>query len=257
MIASRTIAPPAKASPAAPARVIGNVLVLSGVTIAAFSALVLVGLDGWHYYTTPVAVRGYEPAHRLLRPAGRVGHLFGVGGFLMMLVPVAYSVRKKVHRFRNSGSMKTWLDVHVFCGIVGPVLVTFHTSFRFNGIVSVAYWSMVAVVLSGFVGRYLFVRIPRSLRGLELTQADLDATSARAERGARSGGTAREAPGRDRRVRAPRVPGGRPRFVCRAVHRRGPDAARDTGGSAASSVVMASRRPCTTTSSTWRPSAPR
>ena len=66
--------------------------------------------------------------------------------------------------------MKTWLEVHIFCGIVGPVLVTFHTSFKFNGIVSVAYWSMVAVVLSGFVGRYLYVRIPRSLRGIELTQ---------------------------------------------------------------------------------------
>ena len=71
--------------------------------------------------------------------------------------------------------MKTWLSVHVFCGIVGPVLVTFHTSFKFNGLVSVAYWSMVAVVLSGFVGRYLFVRIPRSLRGIELTSKELDA----------------------------------------------------------------------------------
>ena len=68
-------------------------------------------------------------------------------------------------RLRDAGRMKTWLEVHVFCGIVGPVLVTFHTSFKFNGIVSVAYWSMVAVVLSGFVGRYLYVRIPRSIRG--------------------------------------------------------------------------------------------
>jgi len=39
----------------------------------------------------------------------------------------------------------------------------------------VAYWSMVAVVVSGFAGRYLYMRIPRSLRGLELTRAELDA----------------------------------------------------------------------------------
>jgi hypothetical protein len=152
-----------------------NVLVISALVVAAFSAIVLVGLGGWDYYTTPTGVRGYSQTHRVLRPAGRIGHLFGVGGFLMLLVPVIYSIRKKVPRFRNAGSMKTWLNVHVFCGIVGPVLVTFHTSFKFNGIVSVAYWSMVAVVLSGFVGRYLYVRIPRSLRGLELTQAELDA----------------------------------------------------------------------------------
>ena len=45
--------------------------------------------------------------------------------------------------------MRGWLEVHIFCGIVGPVLVTFHTSFKFNGIISVAYWSMVAVVAVG------------------------------------------------------------------------------------------------------------
>jgi hypothetical protein len=64
--------------------------------------------------------------------------------------------------------MKAWLDVHIFCGIVGPVLVTFHSSLKFNGLISVAYWSMVAVALSGFVGRYLYIRMPRSIRGVEL-----------------------------------------------------------------------------------------
>jgi hypothetical protein len=68
--------------------------------------------------------------------------------------------------------------LHLFCGILGPVLVTFHTSFKFNGIVSAAYWSMVTVVLSGFVGRYLYVRIPRSIRGAESPRAELDARAA-------------------------------------------------------------------------------
>ena len=34
---------------------------------------------------------------------------------------------------------------------------------------------MVVVVLSGFVGRYLYVRIPKTLRGVELSAADLEA----------------------------------------------------------------------------------
>ena len=162
-------------SPSVPLRALGNVVVLSALTIAVFAGFVLVGLGGWSYYTSPASERGYSSAHRLLRPSGLAGHLFGIAGFLLMLVPVAYSIRKKVKRLRNAGSMKTWLEVHIFCGIVGPVLVTFHTSFRFNGIVSVAYWSMVAVVLSGFAGRYLYVRIPRSLRGIEVSRAELDA----------------------------------------------------------------------------------
>jgi hypothetical protein len=152
-----------------------NALSLSALAVVAFVAFVLVGRDGWAYYATPVAVRGYATAHRLLRPSGHAGQWFGIVGFLLMLVPVVYALRKRVRRFREVGSMKTWLEVHVFAGIVGPVLITFHTSFKFNGIVSVAYWSMVSVMLSGFVGRYLYVRIPRTLRGVELTRGELDA----------------------------------------------------------------------------------
>jgi hypothetical protein len=76
------------------------------------------------------------------------------------------------------GSLKSWLEIHLFCGIFGPVLVTFHTSFKFNGIVSAAYWSMVTVVLSGFAGRYLYIRIPRSIRGAELPRAELNERAA-------------------------------------------------------------------------------
>jgi hypothetical protein len=160
------------------AGVLGHVLVWSGAAVAAVALFVLIGLDGWTYYTTPVAVRGYAKGHQLLRPSGGAGQLFGIAGFVLMLAPVAYAVRKKFRRVAALGSMKTWLEVHIFCGIVGPVFVTFHTSFKFNGIVAVAYWSMVVVVLSGFVGRYLFVRIPRTLSGIEMTRADVDARAA-------------------------------------------------------------------------------
>ncbi len=91
-----------------------------------------------------------------------------------MLVPFIYMVRKRFARGRSGANLKRWLEVHIFCGIVGPVLVTFHTAFKFNGIVSAAYWSMVLVALSGFVGRYLYVRIPRTIRGVELSQGELD-----------------------------------------------------------------------------------
>jgi hypothetical protein len=54
------------------------------------------------------------------------------------------------------------------------MLVTFHTAFKFNGIISVAYWSMMLVMLSGFVGRYWYVRIPKTIRGVELTRDDIE-----------------------------------------------------------------------------------
>jgi hypothetical protein len=146
-------------------------------TLASVALAVWIGfvLGGAHYYLTPLAVRAYEPLHRLLRPSGPIGQTLGVAGTLLLLMPFLYMARKRVRGLRSAGTLGTWLEVHLFCGILGPVLVTFHTSFKFNGIISAAYWSMVLVMLSGFVGRYLYVRIPRSLRGHELTRAELDA----------------------------------------------------------------------------------
>lgn len=145
-----------------------HVLVLSAVATLVVSVWVLVDLGGWEYYSTPLRVRGYTGAHRVLRPSAPVGHWLGIVGLAMMTFPVLYGLRKRLGPAAWAGSMPAWLNVHIFCGVVGPVLVTFHTSFRFNGVISVAYWSMVAVVLSGFVGRYLYVRIPKSIRGTEL-----------------------------------------------------------------------------------------
>ena len=150
-----------------------NALVLSAIAIAAVSVWVLAGAGGWEYYTTPMRVRGYAPPHRVLKPSGTLAHPLGVAGLLMMAVPVLYAARKRWAPLARLGSMRGWLEFHIFCGIVGPVLVTFHTSFKFNGIISVAYWSMMAVMASGFVGRYLFVRIPKSIRGAELTRDEI------------------------------------------------------------------------------------
>ncbi len=182
------IAGAAAATPAAAARPAADasrrprsgraVLVLALVATVGVAAVLLVGLGGWSYYSAPLGVRGYTPAHRLLRPSGRVGLALGVGGTALMLVMQGYSLRKRAKAMGRLGSLPAWLDFHIFCGIVGPVLITFHTSFKFNGIVSVAYWSMVLVFLSGFVGRYLYVRIPKSIRGQELTVAQVEGRAA-------------------------------------------------------------------------------
>jgi hypothetical protein len=149
-------------------------LMITAIAATVFSAWVLFGMGGWRYYTTPVATRGYDQAHRLLRPSGPFGQTFGVAGTLLMLMPFVYMVRKRLAALRAAGNLKAWLEVHIFCGVFGPVLITYHTSFKFNGLVSVAYWSMVIVMLSGIIGRYLYVRIPRTIRGHELTQSELE-----------------------------------------------------------------------------------
>ena len=184
---SRPAAAPAPAAPSRPAALASavrqrlmpvgalmNVLGISGLVALGVSVWVLGSLDGWQYYTTPIGVRGYNDAHRLLRPSGPVGQTLGVAGAALMLVPFVYMGYKRLRKQKSGTNLKRLLEIHIFCGIVGPVLITFHTAFKFNGIVSAAYWSMVLVALSGFVGRYLYVRIPRTIKGVELSQSELD-----------------------------------------------------------------------------------
>jgi len=161
-------------APAA-ARSMHLVLVVAGAVCAVAMLAVLLFFDGWEYYRAPLGTRGYLPAHTVLRPSGWVGLPLGIAGAVAMLSTLPYAARKRWTPLKRLGTVPGWLEVHIFFGIVGPVLVTLHTSFKFNGLISVGYWLMMAVWASGFVGRYLYVRIPKSIRGAELTRAEIDA----------------------------------------------------------------------------------
>jgi hypothetical protein len=52
-------------------------------------------------------------------------------------------------------------------------MVLFHTAFKFGGIVSISFWSMVIVVLSGVIGRFIYIQIPRTIQGRELTLGEI------------------------------------------------------------------------------------
>ncbi len=163
----------ARASPTS-ARALTNVVLLATLGGLLVALWLVVAHGAAAYYATPLSIRGYAPAHRILRPSGTAGHLLGFAGTLFIFATLAYVARRRIRRLARMGSMPRWLEVHIFCGVFGPILVTFHTSFKFNGLVSVAFWSMVLVVVSGFVGRYLYVRIPKTIRGEELTRAELE-----------------------------------------------------------------------------------
>src|SRR5574338_1309885 len=134
----------------------------------------LLAVNGYQYYNTPIEERFFQPQNELLKPSGILGHGFGIIGSLMMIFGVAiYMIRKRVRRFFNIGFLKNWLEFHIFLCTVGPILVLYHTAFKFGGIVAVSFWSMVLVVLSGVVGRFIYVQIPRTIQGKEIDIKDL------------------------------------------------------------------------------------
>jgi hypothetical protein len=136
-------------------------MVLAGLVAAA--GLLLCGLP---YYQTPLVERAYAPLHDQLKPSGSVGLLYGLAGTASMLVGVMlYSTRRRARLLGKMGKLKHWLSLHVFLCSFGPFLILLHTSFKFGGVVSIAFWSMVAVALSGAFGRYVYVHVPRALNG--------------------------------------------------------------------------------------------
>lgn len=125
---------------------------------------------GKSYYETTVEERFYHADHKSLKPSGAMGHGLGITGTLMMLVGVfGYQARKYMKSLSKVWVLKHWLEFHIFLCTLGPILVLFHTSFKFGGLVSISFWSMVAVVASGVVGRFIYLQIPRTIHGRELS----------------------------------------------------------------------------------------
>jgi len=128
---------------------------------------------GWEYYALDRVERPHHELHEDWKPGGFIGHGAGIIGSALMMILLLYSVRKRWTRLHKFGNIRHWLNYHIWMGITGPILVIFHSTFKFGGIVAVSFWSMIAVAASGILGRYLYVQIPRSMSGDELSAAQL------------------------------------------------------------------------------------
>jgi hypothetical protein len=146
-------------------------IVLYGLALSVVAALFVLGFD---FYRTPLLERGHHPGYWTWKAGGTIGHKLGVVGSAMMVLMLLYSVRKRVGALRRLGSLSRWLDVHIFLGVVGPLLVILHSSFKVQGLVALSFWSMIVVASSGVLGRYLYLQIPRTRAGEALALGDLE-----------------------------------------------------------------------------------
>lgn len=145
---------------------------LAGAWAIACAFCLTVGVYGWDYYTLGASNRPFSPKHALLRPSGGIGIKLGMLGVGMFFLIYLYYFRKR-WGWLNFGSTKHWLDFHIVLGITAPIITAFHSAFKFRGIAGMAFWIMVAVALSGVVGRYIYAQIPRRLNAAELTWQEL------------------------------------------------------------------------------------
>lgn len=139
----------------------------SVVTLAALAVLVFIGRS---YYSLPIEERFFHPMYEALKPSGYLSHGFGIAGTLLILFGLfSYMARKHLRIFWGWGLLKHWLELHIFLCTLGTLLVLFHTTFKFGGIVSVGFWSLMIVWFSGLIGRFIYIQIPRTIEGRELT----------------------------------------------------------------------------------------
>ena len=124
-------------------------------------ALALIVLITFGYIQT--AARTAIPA-----ASGFVGHWLGVIGFILMLMTeILYSLRKR-YQFARWGKLQSWLSFHIVTGLVGPYMVLLHSSWKFNGLAGILMLLTIIIVISGFIGRYFYTAIPRSIDGAYL-----------------------------------------------------------------------------------------
>jgi hypothetical protein len=144
------------------------------LTAIAFVVFIAMGFYGMKYYLTPLGERFFHAQNELLKPSGLIGHGAGIAGSFLIIVGVfGYMARKRIRRFSRIGVIKYWLEFHIFLCTVGPILVLYHTSFKFGGLVAISFWSMVAVVISGVIGRFIYLQIPRTIQGRALNLNEL------------------------------------------------------------------------------------
>ena len=129
---------------------------------------------GYTYYHTPLEERFYHPRHHWFKPSGIYGQGLGIIGTFMITFGVAIYIARKRYNFLSKYiRLKYLLEFHIFLCTLGPILILFHTAFKFGGIVSIAFWSMVAVVLSGVAGRFIYIQIPRTIEGRALSLSEV------------------------------------------------------------------------------------
>ncbi|MDE3198495.1 MAG: hypothetical protein KGN84_19255 [Acidobacteriota bacterium] len=144
------------------AAVVAAVILFSGLTVL-----------GFPYYRLGLEDRPLSPLHPWFRSSGLIGLKLGFTGVFLFFILFLYPLRKRWRWLSGIGSTRRWLNAHALVGITAPIVITFHSAFRYHGLAGLAYWIMVSVAASGFVGRYLYAKIPRKLNSVKLTDAEL------------------------------------------------------------------------------------
>ena len=143
--------------------------------------LLSLGALGWalfhgDYYGAPAGERAANLKHDFLRPSAGVGLWLGIASVSLIVVNLAYLVRRS-SRFRFQwGSLQGWMTSHVATGILALLCAMLHGALAPRDTVGGhAYWALVVLLITGAIGRYFYAWVPRAANGTELALDDIKA----------------------------------------------------------------------------------
>ena len=88
----------------------------------------------------------------------------GLIGGIFMLLALFYSILKRIPALKRIAGADAAYYFHIVCGAVGALLIIAHSSFDFGSInSSIAFFSMIFILVSGALGRYLYTQCTTSL----------------------------------------------------------------------------------------------
>lgn len=102
------------------------------------------------------------------------GYWLGIAGAGIMLMLFAYPLRKRLRSLHRIGRVANWFRFHMVFGVIGPTLVVLHSNFKLGSLNSrLALFTMLLVVASGIVGRYLYAKVHKGLYGKQVELRDV------------------------------------------------------------------------------------
>ena len=91
-----------------------------------------------------------------------LGHLLGVIGTVLMIATLLYVYRKRILKRKGKANP---LNPHIYFGLIGGIFVVVHSGSKSASLIgALVFIGMLLTIISGIVGRILFVKINRSIR---------------------------------------------------------------------------------------------
>lgn len=140
-------------------------------------------------HLTPVRIFGFAVVlalgwgfsghlERYMTPQRGLGYALGIIGGSMMLVLLMYPARKRAAWLNIFGGVTGWFRAHMTLGVLGPLIVLFHSNFSLGATNSnVALVCMLLVSGSGLIGRYIYSRVYGGWHSHRSTLEELQGTA--------------------------------------------------------------------------------